>query len=963
MKLAPSLGVALFILTALPGFARAQAWTQVKNIPSGTNPSTCLLLTDGTVMCQSNEGSASWLRLTPDNTGSYENGIWTSFDNAPQGKDGTSVNGTCNPCQYAPTYFASAVLPDGKVVIIGGEYNTNSTGSRPSWSPIGFLFDPTKPAGSQWSAQLTQPTGTFVRGNGDTVGCIGDAQSVITQTGTMLIANVCGSQILSFDESTLTFSAVAASGTKADGNDEENWTILPNGKILVVDAGLSNSFEIYDPAAASWNQPIPNTTAGITLPDVGGHCNSTELGPTVARPNGTIIQFPGNPAGQTAIYTIATGTWAAGPTFPSPSGNPDSVADGPASLLVDGHALVMASPACVSNGAMPPKYSTFNNPVHFYDFDGTNLNDVTPSSPGTNGPNAPNLTSFVGRMLLLPSGHVLVTHRGDSTTDVWTYTPAGGPDNSWRPGITTAPSVIGQGVTYTISGTMFNGFSQGASYGDDAQMATNWPLVRITNTGSGHVRYARTHDHSRMGIEAVGDPEIVTTSFDVPADLELGASTLVVVTNGIASQPVNVTVELGTSLAFTGASATSADFNDPATVQATLTSAGSPVAGETVKFVLGSGSGTESCSGVTDPSGMASCPITPNQAAGAYTLTATFNSDATYAGSTTSTGFTILHEQTSVAFTGSSATNADFDDAATVQIQLLTDVAPLANKPVSISLGAGTGTETCSGTTDPSGLLSCPITPNQVPGPYTITATFAGDAFYSPSNTSAAFTVTKEQTATSFTVSSPTVIANGHSTTFSAALLEDGVTPIVGRAVTITIGAQSCITPATDATGTASCPILISQALGPGTVTASFAGDAYYLPSSASEAVIVFAFLNSGSMVIGNLDGTAVAYWGANWANSNALSGGPAPNAFKGFASAAPQVCAGGWTSNPGDSSVPPATVPSYMGVLVSTAVGQSGSAIAGDAFRIVVVQTNAGYAPDPGHAGTGTVIAEFCHR
>jgi hypothetical protein len=59
-------------------------------------------------------------------------------------------------------------------------------------------------------------------------------------------------------------------------------------------------------------------------------------------------------------------------------------------------------------------------------------------------------------------------------------------------------------------------------------MSTNYPLVRITNTGSGHVVYARTHDHSRMGVEPVGDPEIVSTNFDVPGNLELGASTLVV---------------------------------------------------------------------------------------------------------------------------------------------------------------------------------------------------------------------------------------------------------------------------------------------------------------------------------------------------------------------------------------------------------------------------------------------------
>ena len=186
-------------------------------------------------------------------------------------------------------------------------------------------------------------------------------------------------------------------------------------------------------------------------------------------------------------------------------------------------------------------------------FDGTNLNEVTPSNPGVETDRF-NSSSFVGRMLLLPSGRVLVTHHGDAN-DVWTYTPTGQPQGTWAPAITSAPTVIAQGETYRISGTQFNGFSQGAAYGDDAQMATNYPLVRITNNGSGHVFYARTHDHSRMGVEAVGDPEIVSTNFDVPTNLELGASTLVVVTNGISPAAVTVNVTLGATLTFTGASA------------------------------------------------------------------------------------------------------------------------------------------------------------------------------------------------------------------------------------------------------------------------------------------------------------------------------------------------------------------------------------------------------------------------
>jgi hypothetical protein len=882
-------------------------------------------------MCQANEVSGSWLRLTPDNTGSYENGVWTSRANTPQGTDTSNFKGaTCAPCQYAPRYYASAVLRDGKVVVIGGEDNSNGR----TETDMGFMYDPVT---DSWSTQITEPFG---------VGSVGDSQSVVLADGTMLIANLNNGNVASFDESTLTFTALNPSG-KIDGNNEEGWTLLPDGRFLAVDASTANSFEVYDPTTNTWGSS--GTTAAITLADVGGNCSSIELGPSISRPDGTIIQFSGGPSGQNAVYTIATNSWAAGPTFPNPN---ESVADGPASLLVNGHVLVQASPACI---LVKGSFSTFNAPSNYYEFDGTNLNNVTPSTPGTNGPNAPVHASFEGRMVALPSGRVLVTSRGDAT-DIWTYTPASGPQDAWRPAITSAPSVVGPGDSYTISGTQFNGFSQGAAYGDDAQMATNWPLVRITNTGSGHVRYARTHDHSKMGVEAVGASDIRSTNFDAPSDLELGASTLVVVTNGIPSQPFSINVEPATSLSITGA--TSAEFDDPVTVQAHLTSSGAPVPGKTVNFAVG----TAACSGVTDGSGFASCPLTPNQAAGSYTLTATFVSDSSFAGSSASASFTVTKEETGLAFTGASATTADFDDPATFQVQLTTDggVDPVAGRSVTINVG----TQSCSATTDAGGLASCTIVLNQPAGVVPLSASFTGDGFYQGSSAAASFAVTKEQDTLKFTASSPTVIANGHPATFSAVLKEDGITPISGRSVTITLGAQSC-TGTTDATGTATCTILVSQPLGPGSVSANFAGDPFYLASSDSEAVLVFAFLDHGSMIVGNLNagvGSAVEFWGAQWAKDNALSGGPAPNAFKGFADVSPQSCGGSWTASPGNSSGPPATVPSYMGVIVSSTVAQSGGSISGDVPMIIVVKTDPGYGPSPGHAGTGTVVGVFCH-
>jgi hypothetical protein len=103
----------------------------------------------------------------------------------------------------------------------------------------------------------------------------------------------------------------------------------------------------------------------------------------------------------------------------------------------------------------------------------------------------------------------------------------------------------GNSAPYSLTGSMLNGFSQGATYGDDAQMATNYPLVQITNNSSGHVCYARTHDwvfqtSTRFDIPPATTPASGWALVENPCDT--GASTLVVITNGIASNPIAVTI-------------------------------------------------------------------------------------------------------------------------------------------------------------------------------------------------------------------------------------------------------------------------------------------------------------------------------------------------------------------------------------------------------------------------------------
>ena len=943
--------IPILFLASFAGFESAHAqWTA---IPGSPNASTCLLLTDGSVMCQAGEQTKSWQRLTPDQNGKYATGNWSALQDLPQPSP--------VPPGYGPLYYASAVLPDGRVFVIGGEYNNGYLGCATPPPPVtncsttlGYVFDPTANGGAgQWAGPITVPAGY---GGSDN-------QSIILKDGTILIADVNSRSIYQLDATALTLTLVSASG-KLDGNDEEGWIDLPDGTVLTVDAnnpanvstGGGTAYEIYDPATLSWSAPGYTPVNLTDITSTGG--GSREVGPSILRPDGTVIWFGGNPSGQTATYNTVTKTWTAAATFPLGSipqntGQQLTVADGPASILPDGNVLVESSPGVVAK--------KFGTGAQFFEFDTTGaFNLVTASGPSVSGEAA-----FKGRMVALPSGEVLYTH---GSNDVYLYTNSGSPQNAWRPVITSAPGVLGLGNTYSISGNLFNGVSMGGSYGDDAQTATNYPLVRITNNGSGHVFYARTHNHSRMGVEAVGDISVISTNFDVPSGMDQGASELVVVTNGIPSVNFDVNVEPASSIAFTGASATTSDYNDAVTVQALLTAGGSPLAGRTVTFVLGSGGSAPTCSAVTNGSGIATCPLTPNQPAGPQTLTATFASDSSYAGSSTFTGFTVIHEEAALAFTALSSTTADYNDATQVQAQLTTDGAVLPSKTVTFVLGSGVGAPTCSALTDGSGNATCTLTPNQPAGPLTLAASFAGDPFYVPAPASTTFTVTKEQDTLAFTATSPTVIANGHPVTFSAVLKEDGVTPIAGRAVAITLGsglgAQTC-TGTTDATGTATCTIAtVNQPLGPNSVAANFAGDGFYLPSSATEPVILFAFLAKGSMIVGNLNaapGTAVEFWGAQWAKVNSLGGGPAPMSFKGFAETAPQSCGGGWSSDPGNSSGPPASLPSYMGVIASSSVNKSGSAISGNAPGIIVVKTNSGYGPSPGHAGTGTVVAVFC--
>ena len=66
----------------------------------------------------------------------------------------------------------------------------------------------------------------------------------------------------------------------------------------------------------------------------------------------------------------------------------------------------------------------------------------------------------------------------------------------------------------------------------------------------------------------------------------------------------------------------------------------------------------------------------------------------------------------------------------------------------------------------------------------------------------------------------------------------------------------------------------------------------------------------------------------------------------------------GTWSTDPGNSAPPPSSVPAYLGIVVTSSTNKSGSQISGNIVHLVVVQVDPGYTGNPGHEGTGVIVA-----
>jgi len=378
-------------------------------------------------------------------------------------------------------YNSLQVLRDGRVFVAGGEYGTGSRTAE--------VFNPIT---NTWT--LAPSSGqNFV-----------DSVSELLGDGRVLVAPVSPSVsngTVIYDPTTNTWSA---GPTTLHGQDEVPWLKLPDGSILCADG--SSQSERYIPALNQW-------VADANTPNVMYSGGETGSGHMLA--NGTAF-FRGYT--HTAIYTpsgtSSPGSWVAGPDVPG--GN--NCGDSPGAVMTNGNVLFMAGPGYLVG------------PTSFYEY-----NTTAGTISQVDGPTGTtfNTVPYAMKMLSLPDGAVLV----NTGSTLYEYVSGIGTTvTAFQPTISSIQH--NSDGTYLLTGTNLNGFTEGASYGDDFQMATNYPIVRLTGT-TGNVYFARSFNWSSTAVQTGATTQ--TSQFTLPLGLPADTYTVVVIASGIASTSTTLT--------------------------------------------------------------------------------------------------------------------------------------------------------------------------------------------------------------------------------------------------------------------------------------------------------------------------------------------------------------------------------------------------------------------------------------
>ncbi|HEX7652874.1 MAG TPA: LamG-like jellyroll fold domain-containing protein, partial [Verrucomicrobiae bacterium] len=388
---------------------------------------------------------------------------------------------TMTSMNYSRLFCSSQVLTNGKVYVAGGEY-----GGGPA-----EVLDPQQ---NVWNVILPAS------------GSYSDAASMVLPNGNVLQSDSQSSYVI-YNAGLNTFQA---GGPCADMN-ETSWVKLPNDNVLGL-TGYSVTCAHYVPSLNAW---YSDNSSPVTLFGYGA-----ELGAALVLPNGNVFQIGGTT--NTAIYTpgstlTSAGSWVAGPPMVFGT-NLLGAVDAPAAMMVNGNILLDLGPI-----------GGFNGPCYFYEYNYLSNSFTQVTAPG--GGSTYNSVPYANSMLCLPDGNVLFVG-GQNSRSLYVYTPTAAPLAMGQPTVSNITENVDG--SYHLTGVGLAGISAGASYGDDEQMDSNYPLVRLTNSVSGNVYYARSYGWTSTTIQSTN---LSATEFTLPQGLPAGNYSLALVANGFASLP------------------------------------------------------------------------------------------------------------------------------------------------------------------------------------------------------------------------------------------------------------------------------------------------------------------------------------------------------------------------------------------------------------------------------------------
>src|SRR5579863_6826007 len=415
-------------------------------------------------------------------------------------------------------------------------------------------------------------------------GCLGDDPSTLLSRGRILVGDLVNGNTYIYNVASNSWSP---SGTKvypAESSDEEGWTRTSEGSIVAYDlfqsiAANGSYAEKYSPKTGTWRSISPSDgTAQGTIPQLRSPNLGYELGPSLRLQDGRVLEIGASQ--HTALYNPAWNTWEAGPdTIGTLNGiaSPFGADDAPGAILPNGHVIFAADAGAsgftssgnttagsavitgipstalfqvfwsVSGNGIPggayvasvdsPSQvtisvpatattsadaitwgGTFSNPTELFEFDPlrNSIQQITSALPD---PNLPFEGSYPTRMLILPTGQLLFS---DSSSQLWVYTSEDGPNPFLRPLVLNV-NYLGAGK-YRLTGLQIDGQSSGAAYGDDDQMDSNYPIIRMVDSHA-NVLYARTSNWSKI---AVGEDGIETVDFTPNSEVTPGHYSLIV---------------------------------------------------------------------------------------------------------------------------------------------------------------------------------------------------------------------------------------------------------------------------------------------------------------------------------------------------------------------------------------------------------------------------------------------------